>query len=208
MFGPVPSCLFRTTWHPRNTMKNSLCALCLCGFWLVICGCSAGVRGRQLQPLTITSPVLPQAALNEAYGGGRGFSVTAAGGVAPYIWTWTAADRSNLPPGMKLRSNPDGTGTIFGAPTDSGPYGVMVSVTDSESPPVRTTATYVITVTTSRPRQIPGPNGAAAGRSDLAARAAVLGCRTNQLCGTSVVDAKSTFHSLTMVATGSEGQGV
>jgi Putative Ig domain len=139
----------RQSLNAVDAMKNSLCALGLCGFWLITSSCGSVGGSRRLQPLTITSPVLPQAVLKEAYGGGRGFSVTAAGGVAPYSWTWAASDRSKLPPGLNLRSNLDGTGTIFGMPTNPGPYGVIVTVTDSESPPVRKTATYVITVAAS-----------------------------------------------------------
>jgi hypothetical protein len=132
-------------------MKKSVSlALCLCGFWLLSSGCGGKVaRLSQPQALTITSPVLPQAVLKEAYAGSRGFSVTATGGVAPYRWTWSAAQGSTLPPGLSLSSNPDGSGTILGTPTNTGPYGVVVTVTDSESPAVRKSATYIITVTAS-----------------------------------------------------------
>jgi hypothetical protein len=120
--------------------------LYLCGFWLLISSCSGGV-GHSLrpQPLTITSAVLPQAVLGEAYGG-AGFCVTAAGGVTPYRWTWAAAAGSTLPPGLRLSSNPDGTGTILGTANKTGPYGVIVTVTDSESPAMQKIATYIITV--------------------------------------------------------------
>ena len=101
---------------------------------------------RQPHPLMITSAVLPRAVLKEAYGGDKGFSVTATGGVAPYRWTWTAAAGSTLPPGLKICSNPDGTGSILGRPTVAGPYGVTLTVTDSESPVVRKSVTYIITV--------------------------------------------------------------
>jgi hypothetical protein len=125
---------------------------CLCGFWLVISSCSGGVGGlRQLQPLTITSAVPPQAVMKQAYGGNGGFSVTATGGVPPYRWSWAADPASSLPPGLKLRSNPDGTGTILGIPAKTGPYGVIVTVTDSESPAVQKSETYIITVSASSP---------------------------------------------------------
>jgi|SRR5271165_1866544 len=127
--------------------KCALLALCLCGFWLFISSCGGNVgRLGQPQPLTITSAVLPLANLKEAYGGSAGFSVTAAGGVAPYRWTWAAAADSSLPPGLKLFSNADGTGTILGVPTNSGPYGVMITVTDSASPAMHKTETYILTV--------------------------------------------------------------
>ena len=120
---------------------------CLCGFWLVIgnCGGSNG-RPMQPQPLMITSAVLPQAALEQTYGGNTGFSLTATGGVPPYRWTWAADPPSSLPPGLQLSSNPDGTGTISGIPAKTGPYGVIVTVTDSESPAVHKSGTYIITV--------------------------------------------------------------
>jgi hypothetical protein len=84
----------------RAMKKYALLVLCLCGFWLLILGCGGSVRLRQPQPLTITSAALPQAVLKEAYGGGRGFSLTATGGLAPYNWTWIAAEGSTLPPGL------------------------------------------------------------------------------------------------------------
>ena len=122
-------------------------ALYLCGFWLFI-SCS----GRLLrpQPLTITSAVLPQAVLGEAYEG-TGFCVTVAGGVPPYRWTWAPVAGSTLPPGLRLSSNPDGTGTISGTPAGSGPYGVTLMVTDSESPAAQKIATYILTVAGRRP---------------------------------------------------------
>jgi hypothetical protein len=132
--------------------KRTVFAVLLCGFGflvasLVIIRFSGIVSGlRQPRLLMITSAVLPRAVLKEAYGGDRGFSVTAAGGVTPYSWAWSPAAGSTLPPGLKLCSNPDGTGSILGTPTVAGPYGVTLTVTDSESPVVRKSATYVITV--------------------------------------------------------------
>lgn len=140
--------------------KYALLALCLCGSLLLISSCGGSVgRSMRPQPLMITSAVLPQANLKEAYGGSAGFSVTAAGGVPPYSWTWKAADGSTLPPGLKLFSNPDSTGTISGIPTNTGPYVVMVTVTDSESPAGHTSATYIITVSTSSPPSHAGTSG-------------------------------------------------
>jgi hypothetical protein len=133
-------------------MKKFACrSLYLCGFWLLMSGCGGVGRSTQPQHLRITSAVLPQAVLKETYGGGSGFYVTAAGGVPPYRWTWTAAPGSTLPPGLNFASNPDGTGTISGIPTNAGPYGVMVTVTDSEKPPVQKIGTYIITVAVSSP---------------------------------------------------------
>ena len=95
--------------------------------------------------------MLPLANLTESYGGSTGFSVTAVGGNPPYRWTWVAAEGSTLPPGLSLSSNSDGTGTIVGTPTKTGPYSVIVTVTDSASPVVQKRETYIITVTATRP---------------------------------------------------------
>ena len=135
-------------------MRKYAFALCLCGSLLFISSCGEGSSARQsgqIHPFVIASAVLPQAVLKESYCGSRGFSVTAAGGVAPYIWSWKAANGSVLPPGLKLSSNPDGTGTISGTPTTTGPYGVIVTVTDSGSPAGQTSETYIITVAATSP---------------------------------------------------------
>jgi hypothetical protein len=132
--------------------KRAVFTVLLCGFGFLITSLLVinftGLVGslRQPHPLMITSAVLPRGVLKEAYGGDRGFSVTATGGVTPYSWTWTAAAGSTLPPGLKLSSNPDGTGSILGRPTVAGPYGVTLTVTDSESPVLRKSAIYIITV--------------------------------------------------------------
>jgi len=128
-------------------------ALCLCGFWMLMSGCD-GTVGRSMKPLplTITSAVPPQAALAQAYGSSStGFFVTATGGVRPYRWTWVAAAGSSLPPGLNLSSNPDGRGVISGRPTKTGPYGVIVTVTDAESPAVQKSENYIITVAAASP---------------------------------------------------------
>lgn len=138
-------------------MKKYAFTLCLCGSLLFISSCSGGCNARpsgQIQPLVITSPVLPQAVLHESFCGSSGFSVAAAGGLAPYMWTWKAADGSTLPPGLKLSTNPDGTGKISGIPTLTGPYGVIVTVTDSESPSAQTSVTYIVTVAATSPDSV------------------------------------------------------
>jgi Putative Ig domain len=131
--------------------QKFLSALCLCASLLAVTSCSGSWRSKPPQPLTITSAVLPQAVLREPYAGSNGFQVTAMGGELPYHWSWKPADGSTLPPGMKLFSNPDSTGTISGAPTITGPYGVRVTVTDSESPAKQASATYIITIAASSP---------------------------------------------------------
>lgn len=133
-------------------MKTLVCRLLfVCGFWLLINSCGGVGHATRPQQLEITSAVLPQAVLKETYNGGAGFTVTAAGGVPPYRWTWAAANGSTLPPGLSFSSNADGTGTISGVPTSAGPFGAMVTVTDSEIPPVQKVETYIITVAVSNP---------------------------------------------------------
>lgn len=79
-----------------------------------------------------------------------GFPVRAAGGVQPYSWKWTAQSGSTLPPGLLF---PDTSGYeclivapphICGKPTKAGYYNVIVTVTDSESPPSHASTRYTI----------------------------------------------------------------
>jgi hypothetical protein len=70
-----------------------------------------------------------------------GFSLTASGGISPYVWSWTAASGSSLPPGLTLTNN-----AINGAPTAAGTYHVIVTVRDSETPPQQASANYTITI--------------------------------------------------------------
>jgi probable HAF family extracellular repeat protein len=81
-----------------------------------------------------------------------GFPVTAAGGVKPYSWSWVAQQGSTLPPGLFfpdiyryecLNVFPP---AICGKPKTAGSYSVKVTVTDSESPPRHTTASYTIRI--------------------------------------------------------------
>ncbi len=70
-----------------------------------------------------------------------GFTLTATGGVSPYSWAWAAAANSSLPPGLNLTQ-----GVISGTPTTAGSYNVVVTVTDSESPPAQGSANYTIDI--------------------------------------------------------------
>jgi len=70
-----------------------------------------------------------------------GFMFTAVGGVLPYTWR-----ASGLPPQLEIDPS---RGNVTGTPSTAGSYSVMVVVTDSESPPVQASATYVIDITTS-----------------------------------------------------------
>jgi len=95
-----------------------------------------------VQALEITSSAPPSGTLRQAYNGGSGFSASASGGVKPYHWTWSAASNSQLPPGLTLSDN----GSIMGTPTSAGPFSVVVTVTDSETPLAQKSATYAIAV--------------------------------------------------------------
>jgi len=121
----------------------SFCGLCL----LVACG-GGGLRilPPPLAPLVITSGPPPAGTTGSAYAGGSGFSLTAAGGLAPYVWRWAAAANSSLPPGLTLSNS-----SISGTPTTRGSYNVIVTVADSESPPVQKSVSYPINIDTSSP---------------------------------------------------------
>lgn len=90
--------------------------------------------------LSVTSPNPPDAILGAPYGGQDGYALSASGGVAPYLWTWGAAEGSSLPPGLQLSS----TGVISGTATTVGSYVFSVVLSDSGSPPVQSTSTYTI----------------------------------------------------------------
>jgi large repetitive protein len=68
----------------------------------------------------------------------QGFTFTAAGGVAPYNWS-----ASGMPPGIDVDAS---SGQILGTPTTAGSYSVLITVTDTASPPVQVSGTYVIDI--------------------------------------------------------------
>jgi len=72
-----------------------------------------------------------------------GYPLVASGGVGSYSWSWAAAPNSSLPPGFSVKSD-DITGT---PPAGSvGNYQIIVTVTDSGTPPVNTPTAYTFTV--------------------------------------------------------------
>ncbi len=78
--------------------------------------------------INITQSALPNGQVGVPYTA----TLTATGGVVPYIWT---VNSGSLPAGLTLTSNPDGTGTISGTPTTLGTSTFTVQVADSETPP-------------------------------------------------------------------------
>jgi WD40 repeat protein len=91
-----------------------------------------------------------------------GFPLSASGGTGAYTWTWAAATRSSLPPGLGIAIRhyhlcffnhcflvP--VTTIAGTPTLAGTYNVVVTVTDSASPPAHASANYTIIVSNPPP---------------------------------------------------------
>jgi hypothetical protein len=81
-----------------------------------------------LQPLSITTDgQLP----SDGVGGPYSLKLAAYGGLEPYTWSISGT----LPPGLKLHP---ATGVISGTPTTAGDYDFVVTVTDSEAPPINT----------------------------------------------------------------------
>jgi hypothetical protein len=72
----------------------------------------------------------------------REVTTTTSGGKTPYAWSWAPADGSSLPTGLNILN-----GSIVGTPMFVGDYDVIVTVTDSESPVIQTSATYTIAIT-------------------------------------------------------------
>lgn len=104
----------------------------------------------------ITSGNPPNGTIGVGYGGrglcgigfDYGFVLDAAGGVPPYVWSWAAAPDSSLPPGLTMQTlcSLNKTFGITGVPTTAGTYNVIVTVTDSQSPPRQTSSNYTIVI--------------------------------------------------------------
>jgi hypothetical protein len=74
------------------------------------------------------------------------FPLSATGGVETtgVSWSWAAAPGSSLPPGLTIAS---GSSEITGTPTGStGTYNVVITVTDTGTPPAQSNANYSITI--------------------------------------------------------------
>ncbi len=127
-----------------NKIFGLAVALCATVPLLSCGGSEASVsRLQSVRPLQITSGTPPAATYFATYGvSSAGFTLSAAGGTAPYTWSWTAAAGSSLPPGLGLFDN-----LISGAPTALGSFNVVVTVTDSATPAKQKSSPYTITVT-------------------------------------------------------------
>lgn len=117
--------------------------VCTCALSLLI-GCGAGTYPTTARTLIIVSPLPPDGTLGAAYGGAQGFSFAASGGATPYLWSWTPATGSALPPGLNL--SPD-TGTVSGTPTTAGVYSFTISMKDSSPSGNQASLSCVITIT-------------------------------------------------------------
>jgi len=124
--------------------------------------------------LAITSGAPPNGAVGSPYGGthsisGHSFTgspLTATGGTPSYTWSWTAAQGSSLPPGLSPTLLYISGGStrccvyvlaIAGTPTTAGTYNVIVTVTDSASPPAHVNASYTINITSATLAITSGP---------------------------------------------------
>jgi hypothetical protein len=121
---------------------------------------SISVSSNASSNLTITSGPLPPATVGQKYGQPHGrqvgafFQLTASGGTPPTTWSWAAAPGSSLPPGFSccdfVLGSPQNPifviGAIYGLPTGTGTYHVVVTVTDSASPPTSFSADYILVI--------------------------------------------------------------
>jgi hypothetical protein len=90
-------------------------------------------------PLQITSANLPSGTTAMGYTG----PLNATGGVPPYTWSISAGQ---LPAGLTLTTQTNGTGSITGTPILAGTSNFTVAVTDSEIPAVTKTAPFSIAI--------------------------------------------------------------
>ena len=89
-----------------------------------------GVQPLQISPTGLPTEILAQG--QTASSPGYSTTLNASGGVAPYIWTVT---QGQLPSGLTISGNPNGTATISGTPVLVGTSTFTVQVADSEVNP-------------------------------------------------------------------------
>ncbi len=95
-------------------------------FSVILTGCGGGGSTPKppASPPTIQTLLLPQGAVNVAYGTNGGAAISATGGTPPYTWSISSG---SLPPGLTLNSG----GVISGTPTTLGNYPFTAKVTDA-----------------------------------------------------------------------------
>jgi hypothetical protein len=101
--------------------------------------------------LAVTTTSLPNGTVGAAYSQ----TLSATGGVAPYVWSTTTGV---LPPGLALNAT---TGAIAGAPTALGSFSFTAQVTDKQN----ATASRQVSIAVGAP---PAPSSAINGLSDTA----------------------------------------
>ena len=107
---------------------GTLLVLCLMTFTAVpMARAEGGYKTTQAFTLTVAAPLtisnaaaLPEAVAGQAYT----VTFTAAGGIAPYVWS--VATGSTLPAGLTLTA----AGVLSGTPTTAGSYSFSITVTD------------------------------------------------------------------------------
>jgi hypothetical protein len=99
-----------------------------------------------------------------------GYVLAATGGVPPYTWSWAAASGSSLPPGLTVLNTPNtscfvqvryafgskSTACIFGTPTKTGTYNVVLTAADSGSPSAQISANGTVTINLPPPPTVNG----------------------------------------------------
>jgi large repetitive protein len=118
---------------------------CLSPFYLqVVSGQPTG----GCSTMTLSSPVLPCATRNVAYGGYSSIQFSVSGGVGAYTWNLCSGSAA-LPAGLSFSSSTNRS-TISGTPTSAGTTnGILVCVTDGQTSAATTPLTIVVTDTLS-----------------------------------------------------------
>ena len=145
--GSTQNITSQVTWSSSNTAVATINASGIAtgasAGSTTIGGQQSGVIGNttltvQSAPLAITTSSLPNGTLNSPYSA----TLTANGGTPSYTWSLASG---SLPSGLTL--NPT-TGAISGTPSATGSFNFTAQVSDSSTPPVTTTKSLSITVST------------------------------------------------------------
>jgi hypothetical protein len=118
-----------------NRITTDLCAVVLCGLYLLGLTACGGDSGPSPGSLTIATSSLPDGAVNQPYSA----ALTAAGGTPPYTWSVAPA----LPNGLNLDP---ATGAITGTPTTQGTTAHTFSLHDNSVPAQTVQQTLNLTV--------------------------------------------------------------